>query len=263
MWRRHPAIVTALLLLARFAQPPAYGDRTPYPVVDTGQKKCYNNFGEMAPPRPGQPFYGQDAQHRGRAPRYRDNRDGTITDLNTRLTWVRARGTKVTWKEAVSGAAACRVGGYTDWRLPTIKELYSLIDFNGGFHPDGDSVPYLNTTYFQFAYGDPALGERPIDCQDWSATPYVGTTMGGQATVFGVNFADGRIKGYPRDRGVRGVQRLYVRYVRGNLAYGKNDFRDNGDGTVTDRATGLMWSKADSGRGMNWEEALAYASSRN
>ena len=52
---------------------------------------------------------------------------------------------------------------------------------------------------------------------------------------------------------------MYVRYVRGNPAYGKNDFHDNGDGTITDRATGLMWQKADSGKGMNWEPALAYA----
>ena len=43
-------------------------------------------------------------------------------------------------------------------------------------------------------------GERAIDCQDWSATQYVGTTMNGNPTVFGVNFADGRIKGYPQVR---------------------------------------------------------------
>jgi hypothetical protein len=52
---------------------------------------------------------------------------------------------------------------------------------------------------------------------------------------------------------------MYVRYVRGNPAYGRNVFHDNGDGTITDRATGLMWAKADSGQGMNWEQALAYA----
>jgi spore coat protein CotH len=50
----------------------------------------------------------------------------------------------------------------------------------------------------------------------------------------------------------------YVRAVRGN-AYGANDFEDNGDGTVTDHATGLMWAKADSGEGMDWPAALAYA----
>ena len=51
--------------------------------------------------------------------------------------------------------------------------------------------------------------------------------------------------------------------VRGNPSYGKNDFHDNGDGTITDRATGLMWSKADSGKGMNWEAALAWVQAKN
>ena len=56
-----------------------------------------------------------------------------------------------------------------------------------------------------------------------------------------------------------GGARQRVLCVRGNPAYGKNAFVDNGDGTVTDRATGLMWMKADSGRPMNWQDALAYA----
>jgi hypothetical protein len=85
--------------------------------------------------------------------------------------------------------------------------------------------------------------------------------MSGNPTVFGVNFADGRIKGYPKVfPGGRGAL-MYVRYVRGNPLYGKNDLHDNGDGTITDRATSLMWQKADSGKGMNWEQALAYAAS--
>lgn len=72
----------------------------------------------------------------------------------------------------------------------------------------------------------------------------------------GFNFADGRIKGYPVAG--RGAGRQYVRCVRGS-AYGKNDFVDNGDGTITDHASGLMWTKSDSGKTMNWEEALFYA----
>jgi len=241
-------------------QPPAL----PYLVVGTGQRKCYGDHAEIAPPKPGQPFWGQDAQHASPAPAYRDNGNGTVSDLNTGLVWVKERGAKVTFEEACTGAARCRVGGFGDWRLPTIKELYSLINFEGGYHPEGNSVPYLDTRYFGFAYGDAALGERPIDCQDWSATEYLGTTMNGNATVFGVNFADGRIKGYPKSRGERGgVKRLYVRYVRGNARYGINDFVGNGDGTVTDRATGLMWSRADSGAGMNWEAALAWVQKKN
>ena len=34
---------------------------------------------------------------------------------------------------------------------------------------------------------------------------------------------------------------------------------DNGDGTVTDNGTGLMWQKATAGP-MNWDNAMSYAS---
>ncbi|MBI2300474.1 MAG: DUF1566 domain-containing protein [Armatimonadetes bacterium] len=239
----------------------------PYPVVGTGQTRCYDDRGPISPPSPGQAYYGQDTQHPGPAPAYRDDGDGTVTDLVTRLTWVRARGGKVTWEAAVKGAAACRVGGLQDWRMPTIKELYSLINFDGAFRGwAARSTPYLDTRFFEFAYGDEQRGERAIDSQDWSATEYVGTTMGGNPTAFGVNFADGRIKGYPKlhpGPGGRVAHTLYVRYVRGNPEYGRNDFHDNGDGTVTDRATGLTWSQADSGVGMDWPAALAWVQARN
>ena len=229
------------------------------PIVGTGQQQCYDNFHAIAVPQSGQPFYGQDAQHPGNAPAYRDNGDGTVSDLVTGLMWVQARGEKMSWADAIAGAKACRVGGHDDWGVPTIKELYSLIQFTGECMAATGSKPFLNTNYFGFVYGDPARGERMIDCQDWTATEYVGTTMNGNATVFGVNFADGRIKGYPKiDPRTRSPHRLFVRYVRGNPAYGKNDLHDNANGTVSDRATGLMWSKADSGTGMNWQQALAW-----
>lgn len=34
---------------------------------------------------------------------------------------------------------------------------------------------------------------------------------------------------------------------------------DNGDGTVTDTATGLMWQQQDDGSSRNWSSALTYA----
>ena len=235
-----------------------------YPIVGTGQMQCYDNFHVIAPPQPGPAFYGQDAQHPGRAPVYRDNGDGTVSDLVSGLMWVKARGEKMSWDDAMAGAKTCRVGGHDDWRAPTIKELYSLIQFTGKCMGETGSKPFLDTNYFDFVYGDPTRGERTIDCQDWSATEYVGTTMNNQPTVFGVNFADGRIKGYPKfDPRLRGPHKLFVRYVRGNPAYGKNDFHDNGDGTISDRATGLMWAKADSGAGMNWPQALAWVQQLN
>ncbi len=259
-------LVVAYLAAAGFVLAADTPTLLPYPIVDTGQARIFSDHGQLLrAPSIGEAFYGQDGMYEGLAPAYKDNGDGTITDLNTGLVWVKARGTKVTFADAVTGAAKCRVGGHADWRMPTIKELYSLINFNGGFHlAAAASTPYLDTKYFDFTYGDESRGERGIDCQDWSATQYVGRTMTGNATVFGVNFADGRIKGYPRDRGPRGdMHKLYVRYVRGNPQYGKNIFHDNGNGTISDTATGLMWSKADSGKGMDWKTALAWVQTMN
>lgn len=253
------ATLAAGLVLNGFA-----GDLA-YPVVGTGQNQCYDNAHVIAAPLPGQPFYGQDAQHPGNKPTYRDNGDGTVSDLVTGLMWEQTRGGKVSWSDAMAGAKTCRVGGHDDWRMPTIKEIYSLIQFTGECHgPMAGSNPFIDTNYFRFAYGDTARGERMIDSQNWSATEYVSTTMNRDATVFGVNFADGRIKGYPKfDPRTHSPHKLFVRYVRGNPAYGKNDFHDNADGTVTDRATGLMWPKADSGVGMNWQETLAWVQQMN
>ena len=42
-----------------------------------------------------------------------------------------------------------------------------------------------------------------------------------------------------------------------------NDFVDNGDGTVTDRATALMWQKDGSSEGMTWASAKEYINKLN
>jgi hypothetical protein len=232
-----------------------------YCVVDTGQLHCFSDRGQLLEaPKPGDPFFGQDAFYRGPQPAYRDNGDGTISDLNTGLMWQKTAelDRKLTFPEALEQAERCELADYSDWRLPTIKELYSLIDFNGTVRRQ-PPVPYLDTRYFDFRYGDESKGERQIDSQYWSSTEYVGLTMRGAATVFGVNFADGRIKGYPRDTGPRGEPAThYARLVRGNPDYGKNRFVAGGDGTVSDLATGLMWSRSDSGQGLNWQQALTW-----
>ncbi|MCP4545184.1 MAG: DUF1566 domain-containing protein [bacterium] len=253
--------LTLLLHIGATLMPlPALAD---YPVVDTNLDRCFDATSEIACPAIGEAFHGQDAQYDGIQPTYRNNGDGTISDLATGLMWQRTPEmvNTLTYAESVAGADTCRVGDYDDWRLPTIKELYSLIDFSGNTGMSAaTSTPYIDTDYFDFCYGDESTGVRYIDAQYWSATEYAGTTMNNDATTFGVNFADGRIKGYPTETGPGGSPKeSFVRYVRGNATYGANDFDDNGDGTVTDLATGLMWQKGDSGEGLNWEGSLAYA----
>jgi hypothetical protein len=96
--------------------------------------------------------------------------------------------------------------------------------------------------------------------------------MTGAEAAFGLNVADGRIKGYPT-AGTGDDSMMDYRFVRGNDEYGENQFLDNGDGTISDSATGLMWTQGDSGDeafaeyqadfsgdagAMTWEEALAF-----
>jgi hypothetical protein len=235
-----------------------------YAIVDTGQATCYDDTGAVTCPLEDEAFFGQDGNYAGTQPAYVDNGDGTVTDLATGLMWQQDPGDKMTYAEAVADADSFELAGYGDWRLPTIKELYSLIDFSGvdpsGCQPgdDCETTPFIDTDSFDFEYGDTDAGERLIDSQWATSTVYVGTTMGGDETMFGVNFADGRIKGYPMSDPQGGEMNFFVIYVRGNADYGTNDFVDNGDGTVSDLATGLIWQQTDSGTGMEWSDALGH-----
>ncbi len=261
--------IAIALILGSVLALPATGVRAATVVIDTGQDVCYDNTTEIDCPSPGEPFHGQDAQYNGTQPSYVTGGDGlTVYDSNTGLRWTQSPDIngdgeididdKLGWADAQEYPDVLNAqtyGGFDDWRSPTIKELYSLIDFSGRTGMGAaSSIPYIDTDYFDFAYGDESAGERFIDAQTWSATEYVGTTMNNDPTAFGVNFADGRIKGYPRD-----MMQQYVRFVRGPTDYGENSFVDNDDGTITDLATGLIWAKSDSDVAMNWEDALAYA----
>lgn len=251
-----------------------------YPVVDTDQIIYYNNVDEISAPAPGESFYGQDAQFEGNQPDYTDNGDATITDNVTGLMWSKTCDTdgdgdidyddKMSYDEAIASVSDVNIGGYTDWRIPSIKDLYSLIIFSG-VDPSGYQgstaglIPFIDTDYFDFAYGDESAGERIIDAQMVSTTLYVSTIMNNDPAMFGVNFADGRIKGYGTGSmpGQTEDKQFYVYYVRGNVDYGTNDLEDNEDGTISDNATELMWSLNDSGEALNWEEALDWVQQKN
>ena len=77
-----------------------------------------------------------------------DNGNGTVSDNATGLMWqqdtARDGGNydAMTWEEALAYCEALNLGGLTDWRLPTIKELRSLVDY-------GEYNPAINKTFFR------------------------------------------------------------------------------------------------------------------
>ncbi len=90
---------------------------------------------------------------------YTDNGDGTVTDTDTGLTWQKASSSGKTWEQALAYCESLSLGGYTDWRLPTVKELQSLADYSR-------YNPAINTAYFP----DTAASSY------WSSTTDVGDT---------------------------------------------------------------------------------------
>ena len=223
-----------------------------YTLNETGQGFCYNSDGENIDcPAEGEAFYGQDAQFTGAAFDFTDNGDGTVTDNVTGLIWEQSPNSgPSSWPEAQDYCDVLTLNGLDGWRMPYLKELFSISNFSAGW-------PYLDTTYFALTVNDSISKDE----QYWADNYYVGKTVEGQYdAAFGVNHATGHIKAYPAL--VTGPMGKYVRCVSGEM-YLINDFADNGDGTITDNATALMWAHADSGEGMDWETSLAYAQEMN
>ena len=220
-----------------------------YIQIATGQVTLYDDDGAVISNLDiDDAFYGQDATYlKGVTMSYTDNGDGTVTDNNTGLMWQQVPSTSnFTWQEAVDYCDDLELSGYDDWRIPNLKELFSISDFNTGW-------PYIDTDYFNLA-----SGEVTKDEQFWSSNYYVGVTVeGGSNAAFGVNHVTGHIKAYSAtSSGAIGGK--YVRAVRGG-DYGTNNFTDNGDGTISDSNSGLMWAQDDGGVELDWENTLLYA----
>lgn len=232
----------------------------PYKIVDTGITTFYDSTSVITSPEAGEEYFGQDAQYQINPSSYTDNGDGTVSDNITGLMWQKVMGEKLSFNDALRKSKSIKLGGYRDWRIPTIKELYSLIQFTGKVKGQHSIDLFIEKKYFDQPLGKKDNGEREIDAQTWSATEYVGTTMDNDETVFGVNFVDGRIKGYPKyNPRTHQANKMYFRFVRGNKDYGKNSFVNKGNGIIEDSATGLVWQQSDSKKGMNWAAALKYA----
>ncbi|MEP5339773.1 MAG: DUF1566 domain-containing protein [Algibacter sp.] len=252
-------------------------DITGFPIVGTNQTTFFDLETATSTQSEGDDFYGQNANYLGNIPNYEDNGDGTVTDMVTGLMWQNSFDhngdgnidyfDKLTYDEILETVDTVTTGGHTDWRLPTIKEQYSLIMFSGrdissyqGTSTEG-LTPFINTDYFEFNYGDLDNHERLIDVQCATTNVYVSTEV--ENMVFGVNLADGRIKGYGYGIQETGGDKSFnYLLVRGNDTYGENNFIDNGDGTVSDTATDLMWMQNDNAEAILWPDALVYAENK-
>jgi len=69
--------------------------------------------------------------------RFIDNSDQTIMDTKTGLMWQKKDAGSMYWQKAIDNAKELNLAGYEDWRLPTIEELLTLVDF-GKYNPATD-----------------------------------------------------------------------------------------------------------------------------
>jgi len=251
------------------------------PVPDSGQTKCYNNTVEIPCPISGQPFYGQAANYSINPMSYtkldgsgnalpdsaekwsmvKDNvtgliwevktDDGTINDKDKTYTWYDptdpnpgSQNDVMNTKDFIDGLNISHFGGYGDWRMPTVRELGSIIEYN---------IPGRNVNADYFPNTQPS--------SYWSSTTYAYYPF----YAWGVSFSDGhddysRKTYYKPARAVRGG---LPGSSSGNTPIAPGGYAVNNDGTVTDASTGLMWQQNGPSDNMTWEQALAYCEGLN
>ncbi|NIN00864.1 MAG: DUF1566 domain-containing protein [candidate division Zixibacteria bacterium] len=124
------------------------------PVPKTGQTISYLT-GDDGDLRKGVPW-----PH----PRFTDNDDDTVTDNLTGLIWTQNANLYgvTTLGVAFASCSSSYEGGHTDWRLPNLRELESLIDYGG-------------PQYSKLPAGHPFTAPSGPEYYYWSSTTH-GTT---------------------------------------------------------------------------------------
>jgi hypothetical protein len=155
--------------------------------------------------------------------------DVIYTDSPTGLIWPKGYVKDIAWQDALDYCDGLGYARKTDWRLPDIRELATLIDY-GRFNP-ATSFP-----------GTPFPG-LPYGRSFWSSSSDVSRTQ----DAWGVAFPDGLVatnnKHYSAGYGVK--------CVRGKpLVTGSFDtLTVSGVPVVKDTATGLIWQRCAAGLG--------------
>ncbi|MBW1691387.1 MAG: DUF1566 domain-containing protein, partial [Deltaproteobacteria bacterium] len=99
-------------------------------IPDTGQTQSYTET------------FGEDSDYTINPPSYTDNCDGTVTDNVTGLMWQQEDDDITrTWDEACAYCSGLTLACYSDWRLPSVMELMSIVNY-------GTYDPSIETTYF-------------------------------------------------------------------------------------------------------------------
>ena len=135
----------------------------------------------------------------------------------------------------INALNSANFGGYSDWRLPTVKELSTLVN-----HNISAPGPTIDTNYFPNTVSDGY----------WSSTTYASCI----GNAWRVRFDNGHVYYYDYNDLLYNNKQLdgYVRAVRSGKS-SVHVFVDNYDGTITDVTTGLMWEKCSMGQTYNSE----------
>jgi hypothetical protein len=112
--------------------------------------------------------------------RFVDNGDGTITDTLLNLMWSKATLSDkcITHKKAEKICADLDLAGQSDWRLPTVEELFALADRSR-------KQPAIDTDAF------------PDTKSDWYWTSTISAWSSGYAWI--IHFSSGSASGLHRD----------------------------------------------------------------
>jgi arylsulfatase A-like enzyme len=210
---------------------------TTYPLAGWSETKLPDTGQTLTVP--GAPF-GEDADYTINPPSLTDNGDGTITDNVTGLMWQKTDAGEMTWANAVSRSSLQLTAGYTDWRLPTPAELFSILNHNN--NPSFDQTKFPNTNSADY----------------WWTSDIYGT----DATHVWCTNAGGGLGPKPITETISagGSLRYNARYVRGGKPNNGHNYINNNDGTITDADTSLMWTQLPAAA-MTWQSALSYAES--
>ena len=147
------------------------------------------------------------------------------------------------YHEGVQYCKSLELGGYDDWRMPNIKEVHTIAHY-------ASARPTIHVKYFKDTdAGLPGYGDRGKG----------GTWAGPLApdhnnSAWHIGFIDGHFMGYPRT----GYKTTRCVRADNNGVYFLPEFVDNGDGTVTDEVTDLMWLQVVDGVLRDWEASIQY-----